>query len=85
VGSGMSGHFANFVEAVKAKNQEKLTCEIEVGHRSSVLPLIANVSYRLKRELKWDAKKDQFLGDNEANAMLKRKDERKGYAVPKIG
>jgi predicted dehydrogenase len=83
VGSGMSGHFGNFIESVLAHNQEKLNCDIEVGYRSSILPHVANISYKLKRELKWDAKKDQFLGDNEANAMLKRKD-RKGYEIPKI-
>jgi predicted dehydrogenase len=84
VGSGMSGHFKNFIDAVIAKNQEKLTCEIEVGHRSSILPLMANVSYKLKREMKWDGKKDQFVGDSEANKMLHRK-ERKGFEIPKLG
>jgi predicted dehydrogenase len=85
VGSGMSGHFVNFVDAVKAKNQEKLNCEIEVGYKSSVLPAMANIAYRLKRELKWDNKKDQFAGDNEANGYLKRKSERKGFEIPKLG
>jgi predicted dehydrogenase len=84
VGSGMGSHFRNFVEAVQAKNQEKLNCEIEVGHRSSILPLMANVSYKLKREMKWDGKKDQFIGDAEANKLLHRKD-RKGYEIPKLG
>jgi predicted dehydrogenase len=84
VGSGMSGHFVNFIDAVKAKNQEKLNCEIEVGYKSSILPHMGNISYRLKRELKWDGKKEQFVGDSEANGMLKRKESRKGYDVPKI-
>jgi hypothetical protein len=46
---------------------------------------MANIAYRLKRELKWDAKKDQFLADNEANGYLKRKAERKGFEIPKLG
>ena len=70
---------------MSASNQEKLTCDIEVGYRSSILPLMANTSYRLKRELKWDNKKDQFAGDNEANGYLKRKSERKGFEIPKLG
>ena len=82
VGTGMAGHFGNFVEAVKAGNPEKANCDIEIGYRSSVLPLIANISYRVKRELKFDGKKEQFIGDAEANKLLHRQD-RKGYAVPK--
>jgi predicted dehydrogenase len=83
VGSGLGGHMQNFIEAVVAHNQEKLTCDIEVGFKSSMLPLMANTSYRLKRELKWDAKKEQFA-DAEANKMLHRHD-RKGFQVPKLG
>jgi predicted dehydrogenase len=83
VGGGIGGHMNNFIEAVVARNQEKLNCDIEVGYRSTVLPIVANISYRLKRELKLDPKKEQFVGDNEANKMLKR-DDRKGFVVPKI-
>ena len=58
-----------------------LTCEIEVGHLSSALPLIANISYRLGRELKLDGNKEQILSDDEANKMLTR-EYRKGYMIP---
>jgi predicted dehydrogenase len=83
VGSNMRGHMQNFIDAVTAHNQEALTCDIEVGYRSTLLPLMANISYRLKRELKWDAKKEQFA-DAEANKMLHRHD-RKGFEIPKLG
>lgn len=83
VGSGMGDHFRNFVEAVKAGSRDKLTCDVEVGVKSSALPIFANISYRLKRELMFDAKKDQFARDGEANRMLHRND-RKGFAVPRI-
>jgi hypothetical protein len=73
----------NFIDSVMARDVAKLNCEIEVGYRSSILPQLANLSYRLGRELRWDAHKDQFAGDAEANRMLRRED-RKGYEVPKI-
>jgi predicted dehydrogenase len=83
VGGNLRGHMQNFIDAVVAKNQEKLTCDIEVGYKSSILPLMANISYRTKRELKWDGKKEQFIGDNEANKLLHRH-ERKGWEIKKI-
>ena len=49
-----------------------------------MLPLIANISYRVGRELKWDGKKEQFVNDKDANKLLKRND-RKGFVVPNLG
>jgi predicted dehydrogenase len=83
IGTGITGHFNNFIDSVMARDVAKLNCEIEVGYRSTILPHLANLSYRLGRELRWDAHKDQFAGDPEANRMLRRED-RKGYEVPKI-
>jgi hypothetical protein len=34
--------------------------------------MIAEISIRLKRPLKWDPKAEQFAGDPEANALLTR-------------
>jgi predicted dehydrogenase len=65
------GHYQNFVDAVRANDSSKLTSEIEEGHLSTTLPLIANVSYRVGRELRFDGKKEQFVGDDEANTLLK--------------
>jgi predicted dehydrogenase len=84
VGTGIGGHFGNFIEAVRSGKREALTCDIEVGHRSSVLPMLANVSYRLKKELTFDGRREQFVNDAQANRMLKRAD-RKGFVVPNLG
>ncbi|MCK5853459.1 Gfo/Idh/MocA family oxidoreductase [bacterium] len=81
VGTGGGGHFNNFIAAVKSGNRKDLTCDIETGYMSSALPLIANVSYRLGRELHFDGKTEKFVNDNEANRMLTR-DSRKEYTVP---
>jgi predicted dehydrogenase len=84
VGTGSNGHYRNFVDAIRSGKQEQLTCDVEVGFKSTVLPLIANISYRVGRELKWDGKKEQFVGDAQANKLLKRAD-RKGYVIPNLG
>ena len=78
---GGGGIFENFIRAIKSGKRSDLVCEIETGHQSTVLPLIANVSYRLGRELSLDGKQESFINDKEANRMLTR-EYRKGFVVP---
>lgn len=82
-GSGGEGIFDNFISSIRNNDRSALSCPIEIGHKSSVLPLIANIAYRLGRELKIDGKAESFVRDKEANEMLSR-DYRKGYVVPKV-
>ncbi|RIK83849.1 MAG: dehydrogenase [Planctomycetota bacterium] len=44
-------HHDNWLEAIAARDPQKLNAEIEVGHRSSALCHTANVSYRLGKKL----------------------------------
>ncbi len=81
IGSGGGGHFGNFIAAIKSGKRSDLTCDIETGHLSTVLPLIANVSYKLGRELKLKSNEEAFIDDKEANKMLSR-EYREGYVVP---
>ncbi len=80
-GSGDFAHFNTFIAALRSGKRDDLTCDIEIGHLSSALPHLANVSYRLGRELKFDGKSEKFVGDAEADRMLTR-DYRKPYVVP---
>ena len=84
VGGGDSAHFVNFVEAVRSGKQSDLNCDVAEGVRSSNLAHMANISYRLGRELRTDGKKTAFLNDAEANAMMKDS-YRAGYVVPNLG
>ena len=45
---------------------------LEIAHRSSVLPLLGMLSYRLGRSLRWDGEKETIMGDADANEMLRR-------------
>ncbi len=69
---GGGGHYANFISALRSGKRNDLTCDIEEGYLSTVLPLLANVSYRLGRNLTFDGKSEKFVGDSEANKMLTR-------------
>jgi len=80
-GTGGGGHFGNFIAAVRSGNREDLTCDIEVGHRSTVLPELGNISYRLGRELAFDGLSETFVDDPEADKMLTR-NYREPFVVP---
>ncbi|MCG2460415.1 Gfo/Idh/MocA family oxidoreductase [Flavobacteriaceae bacterium F89] len=80
-GGGGEAIFQNFIDAVRSNDRSLQTCDITVGHQSTVLPLIANVAYRLGREVRLDGKNESFVKDKEADKMLTR-DYRKGYVVP---
>lgn len=63
-------HFRNFLDCVVSREQP--ICNAEVGHRSSSLCNLGNISMLLGRRLVWDPKAEQFKEDAEANGMLAR-------------
>ncbi len=75
------GHFANFIEGVRSENRMDLNCDIEVGHMSTVLPLIANIAYRTKQSLHFNNEFETFIDNEEADLMLTRR-YRYPYVVP---
>ena len=81
VSPGGGGHQDNFIAALRSGKQSDLSCDIEVGFMSTCLPHLANISYRLGREVIFDGGKEKFVGDSEADRMLTR-DYRKPYVVP---
>jgi len=80
---GGTEHYANFIDAIREGNSEALHCDILEGYMSSALPSLANISYRLKRELTFDGTKEKFVNDPEADKMLTR-EYRKPYVVPEV-
>jgi predicted dehydrogenase len=80
-GSGGEGHFNNFITAVRSGNRNNLNSDIASGSISTALAHLANISYRLGRQLTFDGEKEKFVGDGEADRMLTRK-YRQPYVVP---
>ncbi|MCX6606192.1 MAG: Gfo/Idh/MocA family oxidoreductase [Acidobacteria bacterium] len=74
-------HFANFADAVRARNPKLLHAEIEETVLSTALCHLGNISHRLGRELRFDPAKMVFPNDAEANKMLTR-EYRSPYVVP---
>lgn len=80
---GGGSHYVNFLDAIRAGNNETLHCDILEGYMSACLPNLANISYRLGRELTFDGAKEKFVKDKEADKLLTR-EYRKPYVVPEI-
>jgi hypothetical protein len=80
-GSAVGSHWGNLIDAIRSGKNEDLNCDIIEGHYSTVLPHLANISYRLGRELKFMGDHEKFANDPEANTMLSRI-YRKPYNIP---
>ena len=74
-------HFQNWIAAVRSRDHTQLNADIEQGHMSTCLPLLANIAYTTGRTLRFDGAKENFGDDVEANRMLTR-DYRQPYVVP---
>ena len=63
-------HMANFFDCVKTRQEPVSPVRIE--HRTVTACHLTNISLRLGRKLSWDPQTEQIVGDDEANAWLKR-------------
>jgi len=68
-------HVRNFLDCVKSRKRPN--ADIEEGHLSAVMCHLGNLSTKLGRSIKWDATKEQCVGDDEANRLLT-----KAYRAP---
>ena len=74
-------HFRNWIQAIRSRNHQSLTADIEEGRMSMTLALLGNVAYRTGRTLEFDGATEQCVGDAEANEMLAPR-YRAPYEVP---
>ena len=71
-------HMGNFFDCVVSRKQP--ISDVESQHRSVSTCHLANISMRVGRPIKWDARTETIIEDSEANAMLRR-EQRKGFEV----
>ena len=67
-----TGHFRNWIAAVRSRKTSDLAAEIEEGYLSSSLCHLANIAQRTRRTVVFDPKSGRFAGDDEANRLLSR-------------
>ncbi len=63
-------HVRNFLDCVKSRGQT--VSDLESGHRVATACHLANISLKLGRSVRWDAKQETIVDDSEAAAMLER-------------
>src|SRR5690606_14576274 len=73
-------HFQNFLDACRSRDHKKLNAEIEVGATSAAWCHMANIAYRTKEKVTWDAAKMNFKSSPAANKLITR-DYRKPFVV----
>jgi len=74
-------HYANFIKAMRSRKTADQNGPVETAHLASALAHMGNISYRLGRTLTFDAVNERFVGDEDANAMVKRQ-YRPPFVVP---
>ncbi len=73
-----SHHVRNFLDAVKARRPA--ICPIEDAVQADILCHLSDLATRLRRPLRWDTAREQFVDDAEANQRLQPRPARAPWA-----
>ncbi|HEV3136307.1 MAG TPA: Gfo/Idh/MocA family oxidoreductase [Pirellulales bacterium] len=74
-------HMQDWLDCIRTRHRP--VADVEIGHRSITVCHLANITRAVGRPLRWDAKREQFIGDDEANGYLERP-RRKGFELPAV-
>lgn len=72
-------HIQNWLDCIKTR--ERPNADVEIGHRSITVCHLLNITRELGRKLRWNPDAEQFVGDDDANALLDRP-RRAGFELP---
>ena len=70
VAPAIRGHMSDFLSAIASRG--KPVADIEEGYISTASCILANRALKLGRSLRWDPGKQEVIGDDEANQLLRR-------------
>jgi len=76
-------HFRNWLTAIRQGDHTVLSADIEEGHKSMAVCLLARTAYQVGRCLRFDPATETVVDDEEADALLNRPEYREPYVVPK--
>jgi predicted dehydrogenase len=66
----LTSHVRNFLDCIRSRKEP--ISDLESAHRVATVCHLANISLRLGRRLRWDARREEIVGDAEAARMLIR-------------
>lgn len=69
-GHNMKNLWADFIDSIESGRRP--VCDVQIGHRSTNLSLLGMLSLKVGRSLQWDGEREQIVGDDEANKLLRR-------------
>jgi predicted dehydrogenase len=61
-------HVRNFLDCIKSRQQP--VSDVEGGHQTALACHLANIALKLGRTIRWDATKEEIMGDREASKLL---------------
>jgi hypothetical protein len=64
------GHVRNFLDCVKSRNPT--VAPVETGHHSTIPGHLGLIAMLTGRKIRWDAEKEEIIGDAEAGKLLTR-------------
>ena len=67
LGRGLE-HRQDWLQCIRTR--QRPIADAEIGHRTASICSLAFIGYTLKRSLQWDAEKEFFVNDPEANRLL---------------
>jgi len=65
------------------KSRQRPNADVELGRLSTTICHLGNICTRIKRDLRFDPKTENFGTDTDANALL-TKEYRAPYELPKV-
>lgn len=73
------GEHHDFLKCVKTRKDPYFP--VDIGHRVSTVCHLANIAIKVGRKLRWDPAKEEFIGDDAANALRKVRPMRKPWTL----
>jgi predicted dehydrogenase len=63
-------HVKNFIECVRSR--QKPAADVEIAHRSTIVPHLGNIAFRAGTKICWDAAREEIVDDPKASQFLDR-------------
>jgi predicted dehydrogenase len=65
-----NSHTQNWLDCIRSRRRP--VADVEIGARSSQVCQLGNIGYQLRRSLRWNPEREEFLQDDEANRLRSR-------------